>query len=235
VSRRQTRSIITTPPPPEPLTALAQQFDRSRAEQAALSALPELADLGDPAAARAAWEELDVLTARLTNQQPLEPEPKDTPTRPATRPSEQQLARDRTRLRTLEARLNYRASLLGLAARYHRPEWAARILGPLPTSRAGEAAWLAAAGALAAYLERWEGADPAHRPAVSTMLDSDTPTQWQWLLSNCDARRTPLASLRSGRGQRWTTPSGPSTLAVTLRCGTSPEPAMSLLPNRRVV
>jgi conjugative relaxase-like TrwC/TraI family protein len=156
------------PPPPQPLTALAQQFGRSRAEQAAVSALPELADLGDPAAARAAWDELDVLTARLTNRQPLDPEPKDTRTRPATRPSEQQLGRDQTRLRTLEARLRYRASLLGVAARYQRPEWASRILGPLPTSRAGEAAWLAAAGAVAAYLERWEGADPPYRPAVST-------------------------------------------------------------------
>jgi hypothetical protein len=68
----------------------------------------------------------------------------------------------------LEARLNYRASLLGVAARYQRPEWAASVLGPLPTSRAGEAAWLAAAGALAAYLERWDGADPAYRPAVCT-------------------------------------------------------------------
>jgi hypothetical protein len=157
-----------TPPPPEPLAALAQQFGRSRAEQAALSALPELADLGDRAAVRAAWEELDDLTARLTTRQPLDPETKDTRTPSGTRPSEQQLGRDQTRLRTLEARLRYRASLLGVAVRYQRPDWAARILGPLPTTRAGEAAWLAAAGALAAYLERWDGADDAHRAGVYT-------------------------------------------------------------------
>jgi hypothetical protein len=153
------------PPPPEPLTAFAQQLGRSRAEQAAISALPELADVGDPAAARAAWDELDVLTARLTHHQRPDPEPKDTLTRPETPLSEQQTRRDQTRLRTLEARLHYRASLLGVAARYQRPDWAGRILGPLPTTRAGEAAWLSAAGEVAAYLERW---DEAVRPAVFT-------------------------------------------------------------------
>jgi hypothetical protein len=155
------------PPPPEPLTGLAQQFARSRAEQAAVCALPQLADLGDPAAARAAWDELDELSARLTNHQLPGSEPKHT-TRSETGPSEQQLGRDRTRLRTLEARLHYRASLLGVAARYQRPDWTARVLGPLPTTRAGEAAWRAAAGALAAYLERWDGADEAHRADVYT-------------------------------------------------------------------
>jgi conjugative relaxase-like TrwC/TraI family protein len=155
-------------PPPEPLAALVRQFGRSRAEQAAFYALPQLADLGDPAAARAAWDELDILTARLTNKQMPGPEPKATPTPSETRTSEEQLSRDQTRLRTLEARLNYRASLLGVAARYQRPDWSARILGPLPTNRAGEGAWLAAAGALAAYLERWNGADSADGASLYT-------------------------------------------------------------------
>jgi conjugative relaxase-like TrwC/TraI family protein len=154
------------PPPPEPLTVLAQQFGRSRAEQAAVSALPELPDLGDPAAARAAWDELDALTARLTNHQLSSPEPKDAPTRSETPPSVQQPGEDQTQLRTLEARLHYRASLLGVAAHYQRPDWATKVLGPLPTGRAGEAAWLTAAGALAAYLERWGGVDDAPRASV---------------------------------------------------------------------
>jgi hypothetical protein len=55
-----------------------------------------------------------------------------------------------------------------MAARYQRPEWAARILGPLPSSRAGEAAWLAAAGTVAAYLERWDGADEGYGAGVCT-------------------------------------------------------------------
>jgi conjugative relaxase-like TrwC/TraI family protein len=156
------------PPPPEPLVAIAQRFGRSRAEQAAVSALPQLADLDDAAAARAAWDEIDVLTARLTDHGLPGPAPKDTPTRSDTRTSEQQLGRDQTRLRTLEARLHYRASLLGVAARYQRPDWITSVLGPLPTTRAGEAAWLAAAGALAAYLERWDGADEAHRADAYT-------------------------------------------------------------------
>jgi hypothetical protein len=109
-----------------------------------------------------------VLTARLTDHQLPGPEPRNTPTRSDTRTSEQQLGRDQTRLRTLEARLRYRESLLGVAARYQRPDWTARVLGPLPTSRAGEAAWLAAAGALAAYFERWDVTHPANRPAVYT-------------------------------------------------------------------
>ena len=156
------------PRPPEPLASIAQQLGRSRAEQAAVSALPPLADLGDAAAARAAWDEIDVLTARMTDHRLRGPEPEDTPTRSHPRTSDQQLGRNQARLRTLEARLNYRASLLGVAARYQRPDWTARILGPLPTSRAGEAAWLEAAGALAAYLERWDGADNADRSSLYT-------------------------------------------------------------------
>jgi hypothetical protein len=157
------------PPSPEPLTALAQQFGRSRAEQAAICALPELADLGDPAAARAAWCELDLLTTRLANHQQPEGGSRDTPASSISKGSrtERQRRRDQSRLRVLEGQLQYRERLFGVDVRYERPDWAAKLLGPLPTSRTGEAAWLKAAGAVAAYIERWDGANNSHRPATS--------------------------------------------------------------------
>jgi hypothetical protein len=49
--------------------------------------------------------------------------------------------------------------LLGGRVRFQRPRWATQLLGPLPTSRAGEAAWISAAGAIAAYRERWQNLD----------------------------------------------------------------------------
>jgi hypothetical protein len=152
---------------PEPLTALAQHFGRSRAEQAALQAVPQLADLGDPDAARAAWDELDILAARLAKDQPADFPPSVDPSARMERPfasrrrSEQERRRitDDRRLRQLEGQLQYRERLLGAAVRYQQPEWATKLLGSLPTSRRGEAAWLTAAGALAAYLERFKVAD----------------------------------------------------------------------------
>jgi conjugative relaxase-like TrwC/TraI family protein len=157
-----------TPPPPAPLSTLARQFGRSRAEQAAVSSLPEPPDVGDSAAARAAWDELDLLTVRLINHQQPTARSKDSRVGSVSPVSEPdcQIRRDQSRLRSLEAQLKFRERLLGVAARYQRPDWVASVLGSLPTSRAGEAAWLSAAGALAAYLERWGGADEAYRRAV---------------------------------------------------------------------
>jgi conjugative relaxase-like TrwC/TraI family protein len=145
---------------PEPLPGLVQQFERSRAEQAAISALPEPLDLGDPAKARAAWDELDLLAARLNGH----PKTAADPTEPAEtdmsnpEPDEWWL-RDQSRVRQLEGQLDYREQLLGVVVRYQRPHWAGKLLGPLPTSRSGEAAWLSAAGAVAAYIERWNAPD----------------------------------------------------------------------------
>jgi hypothetical protein len=145
---------------PEPLTALTRQFERSRAEQAAISALPEPLDLGDPATARAAWDELDLLPARLngyprTAAEPTEPAETDMS---SSNPARQRF-RDQSPLRQLEGQLHYRERLLGVAVRYQRPHWADKLLGPVPTSRRGEASWLSAAGAVAAYAERWNAPD----------------------------------------------------------------------------
>jgi hypothetical protein len=61
-----------------------------------------------------------------------------------------------------------REAVLANQARFERPGWAVQLLGPLPTSRSGEAAWLAAAGAIAAYRERWQPAPANRGQPVST-------------------------------------------------------------------
>jgi hypothetical protein len=154
------------PPAPEPLSSLARQLGQSGAEEAALSALPELADLGDPATARRAWDELEFLTARLAGRQGVAA-PEAEPAATAMRNSEQdqQRLREQRRLQQLEGQLQYRETLLGIAVRYQRPEWAAELLGPLPTSHTGETAWLSTAGVVAAYLERWNPPDDPAPPA----------------------------------------------------------------------
>jgi conjugative relaxase-like TrwC/TraI family protein len=143
-------------PSPMPVSGLIQQLGRSRAEQAGITALPQLAELGDCAAARAIWDELDLVTGRLTKHQATHPaEPVDGIAARTQSEQDRQRLRDRNRLRQLEGRLQYRDRLLGVAVRYQRPGWATELLGPLPTSRTGEAAWLEAAGVAAAYIERW--------------------------------------------------------------------------------
>ena len=131
-------------PPPDPFDALTQRLGHSRADQAALHNLPDLADLGDPVTLRVAWDERDRLSA-------LAGEARTTAGTASTgRPDG-----DQAQLRQLEAQLRLHEALLGRRARFERPPWAARLLGPLPTSRAGEAAWLTAAGTIAAYHQRW--------------------------------------------------------------------------------
>jgi hypothetical protein len=63
---------------------------------------------------------------------------------------------DVARHQELDGKLRMRQRLLSQVARWQQPAWAINTLGPLPTSRRGEAAWLAAAGPLAAYRERWQ-------------------------------------------------------------------------------
>jgi conjugative relaxase-like TrwC/TraI family protein len=152
---------------PEPLTTLAQRFGRSRAEQAALKAMPRSLDVGDPATARALWDELERITRRLEQDQPsYSPTPiAASSTAPPSQRDRQRL-KDQSRLRHLEGQLQYRERLLGMVARCERPEWATRLLGPVPTSRVGEAAWLAAAGAISGYLERCQEPAPARHDGV---------------------------------------------------------------------
>jgi hypothetical protein len=132
------------PPDPsvEPVVGLTQRLARSRAEQAALRALPELPTAGDPESARAASDRRMDLAARLA----ADDRPEAT-------------GRERARLQAsidhLDAQQRYRERLLGIRVRYERPAWAMRVLGPLPTSRAGEAAWINAAGVVAVFRERW--------------------------------------------------------------------------------
>jgi hypothetical protein len=74
---------------------------------------------------------------------------------------------DLTRYRELDDSLTYRQRLMGQAMRWQQPDWAVAVLGPLPTSRSGERAWLTAAGVLAAYRERWDITEPDLGPLAS--------------------------------------------------------------------
>ncbi len=137
-------------PPPDPFDALTDRLGHSRADQAAQRSVPDLADLGAPDTLRAASDERDRLSAVAGDRQ------NTARTASTGRPDG-----DLTRLRQLEAQLRLHETLLGRRARFERPAWAARLLGPLPTSRAGEAAWLTAAGSIAAY--RHAGQTPPPR------------------------------------------------------------------------
>jgi conjugative relaxase-like TrwC/TraI family protein len=129
--------------PADPVTALAEHLQHSRGEEAALRARPQLPDLPSPAAARASWDERDQILTR-----PAAAPPSGNPAPAQGNPA--------SRLAHLEAELRMRERLLGVRARFERPAWATNLLGPLPTSRTGEAAWISAAGAIAAYRERWQ-------------------------------------------------------------------------------
>jgi AAA domain len=142
-------------PSPNPVIALADQLERSRADQAAINALPEFADLGDPAPARALWDERDRLAILVAETG-----------RDGARPCGRDA--DEARLRHLEAQLRLRETLLGTKARFDRPAWAVQLLGPLPTSRTGEAAWIAAAGIVGGYRERWHEPPASRQPPAST-------------------------------------------------------------------
>ena len=78
------------------------------------------------------------------------------------------------------------------------------ILGPLPASRAAEANWIAAAGAIAAYRERWDIAtDTCPRP-TGGMQELDWVTLARRLSQLRDARSnhpaTPASSYQYQHG-----------------------------------
>jgi conjugative relaxase-like TrwC/TraI family protein len=136
------------PYPVNPIDALIQRLTVSRAETPASAALPRHPDLGDAAQAGAAHlERLRLARAMSAHRMTIQ--------------DREQLAR----YRTLDSHLTHRERLLGHAVRWQQPTWARRFLGPLPAGRAAEAKWIAAAGAIAAYRERWDIAtDTCPRP-----------------------------------------------------------------------
>jgi hypothetical protein len=145
---RDTNSIYLTDTadsadPVDPIDALVEQLTWSRADDPAVDALPQLPDLGNTAHAREAWIERLRLATTIT-------QPDQGAEQPILNHS------DLARYRQLTGRLAQRERLLGHAARWQQPDWARTVLGPLPTSRTAEANWIAAAGAIAAYRERWE-------------------------------------------------------------------------------
>jgi hypothetical protein len=175
------------PDPVDPTDALIDRLSVSRAERPATAALPRLPDLGDPAQARAAhFERLRLACATSADRMAIH--------------GREQLAR----YRTLDSRLAQRERLLGRAVRWEQPTWARTILGPLPASRAAEANWIAAAGAIAAYRERWDIAtDTCPRP-TGGMQELDWVTLARRLSQLRDARSnhpaTPASSYQYQHG-----------------------------------
>lgn len=148
---RHTNSIYLTDTDVSPdhidaIEALVERLSWSRAQLPAVDALPCLPDLGDSAQARGAWIERIRLAVALTSDERPSDETRPTP------PAEPDLVR----YKMLTGQLAQRERLLGHAVRWQQPDWARTILGPLPTSRTAETDWLAAAGAIAAYRERWD-------------------------------------------------------------------------------
>jgi hypothetical protein len=162
----------------------------SRAEAPASAALGQRPDLGDPAQARAAQlERLRLARALIADCKAIQD-------------------RERfARYRMLDSQLAQLERLLGHAVRSQQPTWARTILGPLPVSRAAEANWIAAAGAIAAYRERWDIATDTCPRLAGGMQELDWVTLARKLSQLRPARsRPPATSSPSYQSQRSLSP-----------------------------
>ncbi len=135
--------------PADPIDELVERLSVSRAQAPATDSLPHLPDLGDAEQARAAWLERTHLAAQLHADADA-----NAAVDGSGRPVEDRLSLGR--YRQLSAQLHQRERLLSQVVRWQQPDWARNQLGAVPASRRGEAAWMAVAGAMAAYRERWQ-------------------------------------------------------------------------------
>jgi conjugative relaxase-like TrwC/TraI family protein len=110
------------------------------------------------------------------------------------------------RHRELADKLGMRGQLLAQAVRWQQPHWASELLGPLPTSRRGETAWLSAGGAVAAYRERWCIDSPEFGPEPPP---GPQRTEWRGAQATIDQLRHPALSSSSPPDQPQSRSAGP--------------------------
>ena len=80
------------------------------------------------------------------------------------------------RLDGVDDTLRFRERLLGITIRFERPAWARSLLGLLPTSRAGEAAWVTAAGIVGGYKKRRNGTKVARQTQATAKQSTPAGT-----------------------------------------------------------